>query len=618
MSKGESVMSLSTPGNPDESGNVAGPSGKQESAPEIVAFQGAGDVFSNFYRCELFVFGMVFSSSEHAYQYQKAMEHNCFGLALQILNAPSGNVAKRLSKLIPENATWSSKKVKFLEQTLEAKFRDVKVFRELLLSTRGKILVEAVSRNYFWSSGLDKVKTKATLPHLWPGKNIMGKLLMTLRDQHLGKQLVELASKPIEGDPSSKNRSCLLCVWSGGNLKRHVFREHLPGILGSSIPGLLETRVGTLRSIWTFLCSKLQLVDCWALVDWMDFHNLWWSGGQANPVDQSLLNALGETDLAGVPRLGDLCNWRNLVVLLGKLSPEERSLLSRVETFQWSRHSGHVIIDPHFHMDKVNEFLGVQSFKSIDSGFKCREGEQLIDGGIASFCFPTQWHKMSKLDKQGLFFAVGLHPHVSDFWTRRWKTTFMELLDQDKVVALREVGLDYTSRIPVCKQRVVLIELLEIARERNLPVILHCRDKRPGLVQASEDCISVLSMILPRFHKVYVHCFTGPVGLIDSGCNHFLMLCLVWRLMPPMLFNDSETRYSALRIEKVVFGIRPPHILNLMVVWVCLGMSFWSGVKLHRKGISTLVPLSNKPLKMFGYSLILVLFKCFVTENLDR
>ena len=44
--------------------------GKQK---DILAFSGSGDVLSNFFPCDINVFGMIHSSAEHAFQYSKAM-----------------------------------------------------------------------------------------------------------------------------------------------------------------------------------------------------------------------------------------------------------------------------------------------------------------------------------------------------------------------------------------------------------------------------------------------------------------------------------------------------------------------------------------------------------------
>lgn len=101
--------------------------------------------------------------------------------------------------------------------------------------------------------------------------------------------------------------------------------------------------------------------------------------------------------------------------------------------------------------------------------------------------------------EKGVYAAVGLHPiHVGDgFDYLRYK----ELVGK-KVVAMGEIGLDYKAEyLPFKeKQRTVLCQQLDLARELNLPVIFHCR-------MAHDNLIDLLSS--QRLLRGVIHCFTG-------------------------------------------------------------------------------------------------------------
>jgi len=86
---------------------------------------------------------------------------------------------------------------------------------------------------------------------------------------------------------------------------------------------------------------------------------------------------------------------------------------------------------------------------------------------------------------EGVSCAYGLHPWVADQPLSR--TDLERALDREKVVAIGEIGLDY--KIPKYdrrRQMEVLRIQLDVAVERSLPVILHCRG-------AFDDLLDVLA-----------------------------------------------------------------------------------------------------------------------------
>lgn len=100
-------------------------------------------------------------------------------------------------------------------------------------------------------------------------------------------------------------------------------------------------------------------------------------------------------------------------------------------------------------------------------------------------------------------------------WDRDQATTpFDDLppLDFSEACALGEIGLDYYYEgAPRSSQRELFARELEVARQRNLPVIIHTRE-------ADDDTLGILREIPSRG---VIHCFTGSVGfcraLLDLG-----------------------------------------------------------------------------------------------------
>jgi TatD DNase family protein len=103
---------------------------------------------------------------------------------------------------------------------------------------------------------------------------------------------------------------------------------------------------------------------------------------------------------------------------------------------------------------------------------------------------------------RGVFAAVGIHPNDAasaspDDWDR-----IIALTGEARVVALGETGLDrHWDRTPFPVQQDYFGRHLELARERDLPVVIHCRE--------AEDDILAQLRALDRPVEGVLHSFTG-------------------------------------------------------------------------------------------------------------
>jgi TatD DNase family protein len=76
-----------------------------------------------------------------------------------------------------------------------------------------------------------------------------------------------------------------------------------------------------------------------------------------------------------------------------------------------------------------------------------------------------------------VYAAVGVHPNYTANWNDETRTALAELAVHPKVVAIGEIGLDfYWDWSPPERQREVLQEMLSLAEETRLPVVVHNRD----------------------------------------------------------------------------------------------------------------------------------------------
>jgi ribA/ribD-fused uncharacterized protein len=128
-------------------------------------------VFSNFAPYPIAVRGHRWPTSEHFFQAQK-FEDPKVREAIRAVKSPM--VAARMGRNRKHRLRrdWDSARVHVMREALHAKFTQHADLREVLLSTGDATIVEHTERDDFWGDGGDG-----------SGRNMLGRLLMELRDQ---------------------------------------------------------------------------------------------------------------------------------------------------------------------------------------------------------------------------------------------------------------------------------------------------------------------------------------------------------------------------------------------------------------------------------------------------
>lgn len=105
-----------------------------------------------------------------------------------------------------------------------------------------------------------------------------------------------------------------------------------------------------------------------------------------------------------------------------------------------------------------------------------------------------------------MYFTVGFHPENLEDMPKRYLTQIAEMLNHEKAVALGEIGLDYHWDIEKSLQHRVFEEQLKLARELDVPVVVHDRE-------AHGDVMQYLRQYKP---KGLMHCFSGSVEMLKE------------------------------------------------------------------------------------------------------
>lgn len=152
---------------------------------KFVFFWMGEDVYSNFYYSPFTHQGIEFKWSEQAIMYRKAMLFGAVEIAQHILEADTPARCKFWGRShdIPFNEdVWVKNREIIYKEVLRDKFA-LPELKKQILSTKNLTLVEASPTDKIWGIGLSEKHRHATDPTKWRGLNLLGKVLMEVREE---------------------------------------------------------------------------------------------------------------------------------------------------------------------------------------------------------------------------------------------------------------------------------------------------------------------------------------------------------------------------------------------------------------------------------------------------
>lgn len=195
-----------------------------------------------------------------------------------------------------------------------------------------------------------------------------------------------------------------------------------------------------------------------------------------------------------------------------------------------------MIFDSHTHLN-AKEFE-----QDIDEVIERAKQLHVTKFAVVGFDKETILRSM-KLSNQyeEIYSIIGWHPTEAQFYTKQNEALLYQLLDQPKVVAMGEMGLDYywkTSHPDV--QKKVFRRQIAIAKEFNLPISIHNRD-------ATEDVYKILKEENISDIGGIMHSFNGNIEFMKK----FLDLGMHISFSGVVTFkNAPEVRECALNVPK--------------------------------------------------------------------
>jgi len=170
-------------------------------------------------------------------------------------------------------------------------------------------------------------------------------------------------------------------------------------------------------------------------------------------------------------------------------------------------------LDAHTHLDSDDLFS--QKIDVLDRAASANVHRMLLVNSEATETSFSRTLECLKIPHAVTRFAcLGVHPHHAISYNADMEERLKILLHESGVVGLGEIGLDfYYNFSPKETQIDALRKQLRLARNEDLPVIIHCRDAYPQLAQILKE--------ISKEWKGMIHCYTGNTEemapLLDLG-----------------------------------------------------------------------------------------------------
>jgi TatD DNase family protein len=110
-----------------------------------------------------------------------------------------------------------------------------------------------------------------------------------------------------------------------------------------------------------------------------------------------------------------------------------------------------------------------------------------------------------------VFATCGVHPHDSEKPDKKYIQILEEFSHHEKVVAIGEMGLDYFYDFSDIKtQKIVFREQIELAKDLNLPAVIHNRESDNDLYEIIRES---------KLSNGVIHCFASDVNFANKLLN---------------------------------------------------------------------------------------------------
>lgn len=149
--------------------------------------------------------------------------------------------------------------------------------------------------------------------------------------------------------------------------------------------------------------------------------------------------------------------------------------------------------------------------------------------------------------------AVGVHPNEVGDITSADMVQLRQFAQEDKIVAIGEIGLDYYYKEPDREtQKIWFVKQMELARELKMPIIIHSRD-------AAKDTVDIMKKNYAGEIGGVVHCFSYT----KETAKEFLDMGFYIGIGGVVTFNNAKKLKEAVEyipLDKILLETDCPYL----------------------------------------------------------
>ena len=207
-----------------------------------------------------------------------------------------------------------------------------------------------------------------------------------------------------------------------------------------------------------------------------------------------------------------------------------------------------MLIDSHAHLDdrRFN-----RDRERLIQNFGKDELEMVINIG-ADLKSSVDSVKLAE-EYDNIYAAVGIHPHSAKEIDESTMDILKSFAGREKVVAIGEIGLDYYyDNSPRDIQREWFKKQLDLAKEVDLPVVIHTRD-------AAQETFDILKEAQDGSLRGVLHCYSGS---LEMALEYIKMGFYISIAGPVTFKNSKESKRVAtgVPLDKLLIETDSPYL----------------------------------------------------------
>lgn len=161
-----------------------------------------------------------------------------------------------------------------------------------------------------------------------------------------------------------------------------------------------------------------------------------------------------------------------------------------------------MLIDAHCHINSLNKVTLNEVLSSSANSYIFIDSSINVDSAKLSLEISRK-HPF-------IYCAIGFHPFSVKEFSDTTIETYKKLIQENKkILAIGEIGLDETAETPPDAQEKILKAFFKLAKDMDLPVLIHNRLKEPIIFSILDDFFS-------SYEKVIFHCFSYDFDMLQK------------------------------------------------------------------------------------------------------